>query len=244
MSFDVENPVISSPVGTVSIWLTDTAPTNHLLIRGQAVSRTTYATLYALWGPAGQNICGAGDGSTTFDLPSMVDRVPVGDGASTAIADLLGAATHTHAVHSDHAAHLHAVGTLDAAAESTHTHGVGSYDAAAEASHTHDVNHPEALFTSSQETPQTGTNNLSGGGSAARADKQHTHTVSVDLPNRTSTAGTSHDHALSGTSAAGSSHDHALSGSTANSAAESHSAHDSPSNLQPSFVVNFMVRAL
>jgi microcystin-dependent protein len=47
-----------------------------LLCDGAAISRTTYATLYAVIGTT----YGTGDGSTTFDLPDLRGRVPVGAG--------------------------------------------------------------------------------------------------------------------------------------------------------------------
>lgn len=43
------------------------APTGWLLCDGQAVSRTTYATLFSLIGTT----YGAGDGSTTFNVPDL-----------------------------------------------------------------------------------------------------------------------------------------------------------------------------
>jgi microcystin-dependent protein len=62
------------PTGTPLMWLTDTAPTGFLMANGQAVSRITYAALFAVYSTA----FGAGDGSTTFNLPDMRDVVPVG----------------------------------------------------------------------------------------------------------------------------------------------------------------------
>ena len=50
------------------------APAGYLLCQGQAVSRTTYAALFAVCGVA----FGAGDGSTTFNVPNLQGRVPVG----------------------------------------------------------------------------------------------------------------------------------------------------------------------
>lgn len=71
------------------------------------------------------------------------------------------------------------------AAEAAHTHGVGSYDAAAEAAHTHNQS---ALTAQAVDA-------VGGVGNATRVSAA-------------TGAGTSHDHALSGTSAAGSSHSH------------------------------------
>lgn len=50
------------------------APPGFLMCSGQAVSRTNYAALYSLLGTR----FGAGDGSTTFNVPDLRGRVPVG----------------------------------------------------------------------------------------------------------------------------------------------------------------------
>lgn len=50
------------------------APDGWILCYGQAVSRTTYAPLFTAIGTA----YGAGDGSTTFNLPDMRGRVAAG----------------------------------------------------------------------------------------------------------------------------------------------------------------------
>lgn len=51
-----------------------TAPAGTLFCYGQTVSRTTYGGLFAVIGTTH----GAGDGSTTFNLPDLRGRVPVG----------------------------------------------------------------------------------------------------------------------------------------------------------------------
>ena len=51
-----------------------TAPTGFLLCYGQAVSRATYANLFAICGTA----FGAGNGSTTFNIPDMRGRGWIG----------------------------------------------------------------------------------------------------------------------------------------------------------------------
>lgn len=51
-----------------------TAPTGWVLCYGQAISRTTYADLYAVVGTT----YGAGDGSTTFNVPDLRGRVVAG----------------------------------------------------------------------------------------------------------------------------------------------------------------------
>jgi microcystin-dependent protein len=60
--------------GEIKMWSAASAPTGWMLCEGGAISRTTYAALFALLGTN----YGAGDGSTTFNVPDMRGRVPVG----------------------------------------------------------------------------------------------------------------------------------------------------------------------
>lgn len=67
-----------SPIGVILPYGGDTAPTGYLECNGSAVSRTTYADLYAVIGTK----YGEGDGSTTFNLPDAeagAALYPVGD---------------------------------------------------------------------------------------------------------------------------------------------------------------------
>ncbi|WP_348635434.1 phage tail protein [Agrobacterium tumefaciens] len=41
---------INSPTGSITIWATETAPAGYLICNGAAVSRTTYAGLFAVLG--------------------------------------------------------------------------------------------------------------------------------------------------------------------------------------------------
>ena len=83
------------PAGTIVPWSTETAPANWLICDGAAVSRSTYAALFSVIGIR----YGAGNGSTTFNLPNLVGRVPVGRDVSQSEFDVLGetggAKTHT-----------------------------------------------------------------------------------------------------------------------------------------------------
>lgn len=56
-----------SLIGAISAWAGSTAPTSYLECNGAAVSRTTYAALFAVCGTT----YGVGDGSTTFNLPDL-----------------------------------------------------------------------------------------------------------------------------------------------------------------------------
>lgn len=63
------------PIGAYMMYPTGTVPNSHwMLCQGQAVSRTTYAILFGVIG----TIYGLGDGSTTFNLPNLKGRLPVG----------------------------------------------------------------------------------------------------------------------------------------------------------------------
>ena len=66
-------------VGSMQIFAGSTVPDGYLLCDGSAVSRTTYADLFAVIGTT----WGSGDGSTTFNIPDMREVAPVGVGTST-----------------------------------------------------------------------------------------------------------------------------------------------------------------
>lgn len=77
--------------GVIQMFAGASAPAGWLLCRGQAISRTAYAALFAAIGTA----YGAGDGSTTFNLPDLRDRFPVGAGSTYALNAKGGANTVT-----------------------------------------------------------------------------------------------------------------------------------------------------
>lgn len=62
------------PAGSVTMYAANAAPTGWLECSGAAVSRTTYATLFAAIGTT----FGTGDGSTTFNLPNLRGEFPRG----------------------------------------------------------------------------------------------------------------------------------------------------------------------
>jgi len=63
-----------APPGAYMPFAGTTAPAGWLFMFGQAVSRTEYASLFAVLGTT----YGPGDGATTFNLPDMRGRVPGG----------------------------------------------------------------------------------------------------------------------------------------------------------------------
>lgn len=106
--------------GEVRLWAgpTTAVPSGWLLCDGAAVSRTTYATLFGVIG----TIYGPGDGSTTFNLPDLRDRSPIGaaqddlgvpkTGVTGTLTQSGGEATHTLSI-TELPAHTH---------DMTHTH--------------------------------------------------------------------------------------------------------------------------
>ena len=61
-------------IGMISPYAGAAAPTGYLICDGAAVSRTTYAWLFAIV----STIYGNGDGSTTFNIPNLKNRAPIG----------------------------------------------------------------------------------------------------------------------------------------------------------------------
>jgi microcystin-dependent protein len=135
------------PVGGLMPYAGATSPEGWLLCNGAAVSRTAYANLFALVGTT----YGGGDGTTTFNVPDMRSRMPIGAGAGTGLTSRALAATggaesvviasgnlpiHTHSIAHDHASvasgghsvdHSHSVNppnTTSTGASANHSHAI------------------------------------------------------------------------------------------------------------------------
>ena len=74
------------PIGIILPFSDDTIPEGYMLCDGRAISRTTYSSLFSIIG----TIYGEGDGSTTFNIPNLKGRVPVGQDTSDSDFDTLG----------------------------------------------------------------------------------------------------------------------------------------------------------
>lgn len=120
-----------------------TADTGFMLCDGAAISRTTYATLFGVIGTT----FGAGNGTTTFNIPDMRGRFPIGkspSGTGSVLGGTGGSIDHTHTGPS----HTHDMQNHTHTGPShthgyAHTHGV--------AAHTHTIAHthtvPDHLHT-------------------------------------------------------------------------------------------------
>jgi len=87
--------LVSVITGEIKLWGTASAPSGYLECDGSAVSRTTYAALFAVIGTT----FGVGDGSTTFNLPNLKGRVPVGRGTGSGLTARTLAATGGEETH-------------------------------------------------------------------------------------------------------------------------------------------------
>jgi microcystin-dependent protein len=108
-------------VGEMRMYGGAAAPTGWLFCDGSVISRTTYAALFAAIG----TVWGAGDGTTTFGIPDMRGKTPIGVGTGTgltarALGAYLGEETHTlsQAEMPVHQHVTHSTGSSNA----THTH--------------------------------------------------------------------------------------------------------------------------
>lgn len=137
------------PSGVIVSFGGASVPNGYLLCDASAVSRTTYAGLFAAIGTT----YGVGDGATTFNVPDLRQRFPLGKAASgtgSTLGGTGGAIDHTHDI-----THTHQVdppnttsGVPSATVAATNLTG-----SAASTTHTHDVN--IAAFTSGAASTST-----------------------------------------------------------------------------------------
>lgn len=89
--WEEDSPVVPGVPGIVIPFAGTVSPEGYLLCDGSAVSRSTYALLYAVIG----DTYGAGDGSTTFNLPDLRGRVVIGISGTRTLGTTGGEETHT-----------------------------------------------------------------------------------------------------------------------------------------------------
>lgn len=149
------------PVGTLEIFAGDSAkvPQGWMLCDGSAISRTDYPKLFAVIGEA----YGAGDGSTTFNIPNMQGRVPVGVSSSYELASKGGAKTVTIPTHtltvSEMPSHTHT--------QNSHNHNLGRRNVyAVSGSAVAVVTYGGGTANDSETGNTTATNKNTGGGNA------------------------------------------------------------------------------
>lgn len=152
-------------IGAVQMFAGVAAPLNWLMCDGTAISRTTYAALFAV---IGTNF-GVGDGVNTFNVPDLRARIPRGVSPAYPLGTTGGADSHAIAA-ANLPPHTHAIDHNHPSVTSAGT------DPAA-----------GSTVTSSQEGSSTGTGAVVINTGGLQAISTHTHTV--DLPNYTGTSG-------------------------------------------------------
>lgn len=135
----IDSAIGGLPSGVVAPFAGTTAPTGWLLCYGQAVSRTTYAALFAVIGAT----YGPGDGTTTFNLPDLRGRVAAGKdnmgGTAASRLTTAGAGIDGTALGSVGGSQTN---TLSTAHMPAHNHGVsdpGHGHGASQDAHSHDL---------------------------------------------------------------------------------------------------------
>jgi len=171
-----------SEVGAIKPWGKSTAPVGYLLCDGTAVSRTTYADLFTVI----STTYGAGDSSTTFNVPDLEGKMPQGyDGNTYNMAGTGGANTVTVAVTNNQAA----TNTNNQAVSVTGSISNASLTTAQLASHSHTQGMGPSM--SGPGYPQVRANviGLGNTGSAGSGTGHtHSHTLSGTLTGAVTTA--------------------------------------------------------
>lgn len=246
----------ANPTGMVVAFAGTTAPSGWLLCTGGTVSRTTYADLFDTIGTT----YGSGDGSTTFNLPDLRNRVAVGTGASPfgavgattgaqsvelATANLpshqhgLGGHTHTASTETV-SAHSHSIdhdhGSVASGAGSAHSHTAGT-----EADHSHRLG---LIGESDLKSLPAGTQTVLvkrddfAGDYQSDWDGEHSHSISNE---------SAHTHSVnlpsySGSSGSAGGHDHSVTVNAASGNTGSTGSGTPVSVVQPSLALNYIIK--
>lgn len=206
------------PTAVVLPYAGTSAPTGFLMCNGAAVSRTTYARLFNVIGTT----FGAGDSSTTFNVPDLRQKYPMGvaaSGTGNALGDTFGSINHTHGAGS------FAVSGTTSSTAVPHTHSLGGATDS-DGAHSHTFSDS---FTTGGPSGDIGR----GTGVSTAASSVHTHSGSVS--GTTSSHG-GHTHGLpanTGTTSSSTNHSHTFSASVTGTSA---------SNNPPTLALNFVIK--
>jgi microcystin-dependent protein len=215
----------ATPIGVCVPYGGDTEPVGWVFARGQLLSRTTYSVLFARYGTR----YGAGDGVSTFQMPDLRGRMPVGyHPGGTYWGVGLGEKAGSFDI--PVVSHIHPVDILSAVENASHSHSgtTGGRNTA----HAHNVSMGElwryAPFNSSApflRTDGTGANGMRselqppGGALSGTETADHAHGFT------TGTQSANHRHQVSGNT-----------GSTGSTGVGK--------NIPPAQSFNFIIRAL
>ena len=181
---NLQDIVNRSEVGAIKPWTKAAAPDGYLLCNGGAVSRTTYADLFAVI----STTYGAGDGSTTFNVPNLQGKMPQGyDGNTYNLAGTGGANTITVAVTNNQAATNASNQSVTVTGSISNT----SITSAQMASHSHSYEKTNAGSAGTRHNTvgtRAGTSNANTGGTGSGTGHNHAHTLSGTLTGNVTTS--------------------------------------------------------
>lgn len=171
---------VGFPPGSMMMYVGFAAPTGWLLCEGQAVSRTTYAGLYAVIGTT----FGVGDGTDTFNVPDLRERFPLGHSETRPLGTSGGTEDTTLAVgnipgHTHTMAHVHSI---------AHNH--GAFDSGDAGEHDHPITSTNLAKDDAATNAATVSRGQSGGSNTnAPIGDAGAHHHTVNVPNYTGNSG-------------------------------------------------------
>lgn len=238
----------TAPSGVIMMYGAASAPAGFLLCDGTAVSRTSYAALFAIIGTT----YGAGNGTTTFNVPDFQQRFPLGKaaaGTGSTLGSTGGAIDHTH----NTKAHYHGLGTLATtttnsghghshtlavtSTNSGHGHGLGTLTMQPAGAHFHTVN----TATTTKATANTGGFSVrENGTSNTSTQPDHTHALTGSIGGSDGL----HTHDLTGgVGGADGAHTHVMSGFVGNTSAVNGDIDQATTAQNPPYlVVNYIIK--
>ena len=174
---------IAARIGTIFFVADDVAPEGSLICDGRLLSRTTYADLFAKLG----TVYGAGDGSTTFQLPDYRGEFLRGwDGGRGVDADRVRGSFQTD----QNKTHTHS-GTISS---DSHTHTWSGTTSSNSHSHSYTLKNTSYTIQSSGLNPSGA---WYGTATGTTSSNEHTHTVSG------TTSTNSHTHTVTNAASGG-----------------------------------------
>ena len=209
---DIRNEIdLMHPVGSISIIVSTTVadPTKWKICDGSAISRTTYATLFALIGTS----FGSGDGSTTFNIPDLRGRSVVGKKSTSSIGNSDGLSeanrsmSHTHSG----APHTHDL--------SNHTHTVSGHHHSMDTG----VGSSLAIASSGEHTTTINIGHTHGSSSVSGTISGGSHSHQVDIVARGASPTTNSNNTILSSYVSASSASQGINNPTVSSTSHSHS---------------------
>ena len=131
------------PAGSVIAWPSTTIPAGWLRCNGSTYNRTTYAALFAIT----STNYGIGDGSTTFNVPDLRDRMIAGTGDNNGLANQNGSLASSSKVTTDSGSAALSTGTVEVSVGAKDAGGVTVINSITATGHTHGVTIPTSILT-------------------------------------------------------------------------------------------------